>query len=397
MKKLLISIFGLGLFITAPAQIPRTLYIVNGLAETLTKINLETNTVTNHVVTLGVVPNQVVVKGKKAFVVNSISSSIQKIDLSVDTTLGYIFLGPGRNPWNIALADTQIAFVSNFAANTISKIDLLAEQVLEEIPIGQSPEGLTFYKGRLYVCNTGFNPNDFTYGPGTVSVFDPVTDSVKAVISVGKNPQCIKPDFQGRLEVICTGDYSAVTGKAYSIDPLTNSVVDSLPLGGTPGQFSVSWPGIALISAGGYSTNGFVYSYSTLTDSILRDANNPILVDLGASDVAVDKLGPAFVSCFNASTVNKISLDGAILSTFLVGDGPNSLAVYDPRPNGDANGDNRLSLADIITLVNYIFRGTQIPGSPAYGDTNCDGKITLGDIIWLVNYLFKSGPLPCEF
>lgn len=397
MKRLLTPLILLCLSATALAQIPRTLYVVNGLAETLSKINLETGQVTNHILSLGIVPNQVVVKGKKAYVVNSVSSNIQKIDRNADTTLGFIYVGAGKNPYNLTFADSQTAYVSNFSANTISKIDVINDTVLAEYPIGQSPEGLLFYKGKLYVCNTGFNPNDFSYGQGTVAVFDPALDSVVTVINVGKNPQYIKADFQGRIHVICTGDYVSTFGISYVINPVSNSVVDSLPLGGMPGQFSLGWPGSAFISAGGYTTNGLVYSYSTLNDSVLHDDSNPIPVSLGASDVAVDKLGPVYVACFSASTVDKIDYQGNPSDTFLVGDGPLSLDVYDPRPNGDATGDNNLTLADIIAIVNYIFKGGSIAGSIAYAECNCDGRITLADAIWLVNYVFKSGPLPCEF
>src|SRR5574341_329096 len=396
MKNTLALFLTLCLSLTALAQLPRTLYVVNGLAETLSKINLETDQVFNHVVTLGIVPNQVVVKGKIAYVVNSISSNIQKIDLLADTTSGYVFLGAGRNPWNIALADTQIAYVSNFSFNTISKIDVVNNTVLDEFPIGQSPEGLVFYKGKLYVCNTGFDPNDFSYGPGTVAVYDPIQDSVVAVINVGKKPQYIKPDFKGRLQVICTGDYVANFGKAYIINPTSYSVIDSLNLGVTPGQFGISWPGLALTAAGGYSTNGYIYSYSTSTDLVLHDENNPILANLGASDVAADKMGSVYVACFNSSTVDKIRTDGAPLAVFPVGEGPSSLALYDPRPAGDANYDLKITLSDVIFMVNYFFYARPLPG-PAYSDCNCSGSVTLGDIIYLVNYIFKSGPLPCEF
>ena len=182
MKKLLITAVALWLASAAHSPLPRTLYVVNGSAETLSKINLETGQVSNHIITLGVVPNQVVVKGKKAYVVNSTSSNIQKIDLTADTIISYIFLGAGKNPWNIAFIDTQYAYVTNFSANSISKIDVINDMVLGEFQIGQSPEGLTFYKNKLYVCNTGFNPNDFSYGPGTVAVFDPQFDSVVAGI-----------------------------------------------------------------------------------------------------------------------------------------------------------------------------------------------------------------------
>jgi len=68
---------------------------------------------------------------------------------------------------------------------------------------------------------------------------------------------------------------------------------------------------------------------------------------------------------------------------------------YSFKP-GDLNGDDRVSLADVIFLVNFVFR----PGSPepvplGAGDTDCDSNISLADIVRLVNYIFKGGPPAC--
>ena len=396
MKKLFFSL-GLTFALSSPAfsALPKTLYVVNGLAETLSKINLENDSVTNHITTLGVAPNQVVVKGNRAYVVNSLSSNIQIVDLTADTTLGFISLGANRNPWAIAFLDTLIAFVTNFAANTLSKIDVLAESVLAEYPVGQSPEGLYIMNGKVYVCNTAFNPNDFSYGPGTVAVFDPQADAVVAIISVGKNPQALKRDYQGKLNVVCTGDYGAVEGSVYMINPNTNSVIDSILIGGTPNAVSVAWDGTAYLSAGGFSGNGLVYTFDSQTNNILRGESNPIQVDLGATDVLTDKSGFCYVACFSSSTVLKIDSAGNILDTFSVGDGPVSLSIFDPRKIGDANADGNIQLSDIIFLVNFIFKGGVAPDPPAFGDLNCDQKVNLGDIIYLVNLIFKGGPPAC--
>ncbi|MCI0532438.1 MAG: dockerin type I domain-containing protein, partial [candidate division Zixibacteria bacterium] len=263
----------------------------------------------------------------------------------------------------------------------------------------QSPEGLTFYAGKLYVCVTGFNPVNFTYGVGKIAVYDTTLDSVVSEIVVGKNPQAIHRDFNGNLQVICTGDYSSAFGRVYTIDPQTESVLDSTYLGGTPGPFGIDWTGVALFAAGGYSTDGWVYALDTDNDSILHDSTNPLLVNLGAGDVTTDKYFRAYVSCFSASTIDVIDvLLDSVVSSHPVGDGPLSVALYDPKPDGDANGDQSLSLADIITIVNFLFKSTPISaGSNAYGDANCDGRISLADAIHLVNYLFKSGHLPCDF
>ena len=63
---------------------------------------------------------------------------------------------------------------------------------------------------------------------------------------------------------------------------------------------------------------------------------------------------------------------------------------------GDANGDGKVTLPDIITLVNHIFKGAPKPDPACRGDANADGKITLPDIIVEVNYVFKGGPKPLK-
>jgi len=64
---------------------------------------------------------------------------------------------------------------------------------------------------------------------------------------------------------------------------------------------------------------------------------------------------------------------------------------------GDVNDDRVITSADIIYLVNHVFKGGPAPlPCPAAGDVNCDGVITSADIIYLVGYVFKGGAPPCE-
>jgi len=62
---------------------------------------------------------------------------------------------------------------------------------------------------------------------------------------------------------------------------------------------------------------------------------------------------------------------------------------------GDANSDKKVSLSDIVYLINYLFKFGPAPDPIQSGDANCDGKVSLGDIVYLINYLFKFGPAPC--
>jgi len=63
---------------------------------------------------------------------------------------------------------------------------------------------------------------------------------------------------------------------------------------------------------------------------------------------------------------------------------------------GDTNADGVTSAADIIFMVNYVFKGGLPPTVTDHGDANCDGLDTSADIIMLVNYIFKSGAAPCS-
>lgn len=61
---------------------------------------------------------------------------------------------------------------------------------------------------------------------------------------------------------------------------------------------------------------------------------------------------------------------------------------------GDANGDGKLSVADVVFLINYLFKGGTAPNPLWTGDANCDVNVRIADVVYLINYLFKSGSPP---
>jgi parallel beta-helix repeat protein len=62
---------------------------------------------------------------------------------------------------------------------------------------------------------------------------------------------------------------------------------------------------------------------------------------------------------------------------------------------GDANGDRKISLADVIFLANYLLKGGPAPIPLESGDVNCDGKYNLVDVIKLARYVLLGEPFPC--
>ena len=63
---------------------------------------------------------------------------------------------------------------------------------------------------------------------------------------------------------------------------------------------------------------------------------------------------------------------------------------------GDANGDNKILLSDIVKIINFLFKGAPAPNPFCRADANADGKVLLSDIVYLINFLFKSGPAPMK-
>jgi len=211
----------------------RWAYVLNGNAETLSRITLQTGEVANHVVNTGPVPNQVAYYDSKLYVVNSGSASLQIINPADNRTMAEIQLPINSNPLNVAFHD-GFAYVSGFLTNSVYKVNLSLNQVTDTSGVGLSPAGLIIANDLLCVCNTGFNPVNFTYDQGSVSVISISDGQELTRINVGKNPQALIEGPDGLINVICTGNYSTVSGSIHFIDLSLQSPVDTISIGGEP-------------------------------------------------------------------------------------------------------------------------------------------------------------------
>jgi DNA-binding beta-propeller fold protein YncE len=311
---------------TAFAQ--REAYIVNGLAETLSMIDLETGAVTNHIVTLGETPNQVAYYDEYLYVVNSISADVMKINAATHQIEFEFDLPLGSNPYNIAFYDGY-GYVTGWVSGKIYRLNLASNTIEGELEIGGYPEGLIGFDGFLYVTQTYFDPDNFSYGQGKIARIDIGDFTFIADYNVGKNPQWISAAPDGRLHLVCTGDYVDVEGSVYIFDPAANAVSDSILMGGQPANLAVSPSGIGYLAAGGWMSNGYVYSYDVFSGDIIRGPSNPINVGLGASSVAADSLGYVYSCNFGDDTVSKIDLSGNVTGSYPLGDGPLSITIID--------------------------------------------------------------------
>ena len=96
-----------------------------------------------------------------------------------------------------------------FTKGYVAKIDVKTFKVVDAVEVGYEPEGIAFYKGRLFVANTGgyaFNENhDYET---TVSVIDAKTMSIERNIDTGQINLYGKMSQSGRyLCINSPGDY----------------------------------------------------------------------------------------------------------------------------------------------------------------------------------------------
>ncbi|MFQ5709760.1 MAG: FlgD immunoglobulin-like domain containing protein [bacterium] len=324
-------------------EAPRTLYVLNGLGRTVSKMNLETLEIENDVLTVGDIPNRIHAKGEFVYVVNSSPAGITVIDGKTSSVARSIALAEGSNPWDLAFVGTDKAYVTNLLANSVTVVDLATGDSLNSIAVGQGPEGILVVNNTAYVANTGGFPD---YKPSTVSVIDIQTDSVTKTLQVATNPQDLALAPDGKIHVVCTGNFADIEGKVTVIDPFgasdfTPAVVDTVEIGGTPGDIVVTSDGLAFLADFGDGANGFLYSYDATTRQVFHDASDPLRVGNGAMTLLFDdRRGDLYVNNFSDDAVQLLDArDGSVLNTFGFGDGAQAMAILEPITESDPWAD----------------------------------------------------------
>jgi len=262
-------------------------YIVNGLAQTISTFNIETKEMKNDVLSVGKWPNGIEIKGDRGYVINTGDNSIQVIDLNNNSTIGTIPVGDGTSPEKLDFINENEAYVTCNWTNSVKRIALSSMSAETEIKVGTAPWGIVVANNKAYVCNTNVIYGDTTiYEQGTVSVIDTSTNSVIETIEVGINPTEITTDQNGKVLVVCTGNYADIMGEIYIIDPSNDQVIEKISLNITPGQIAVSPSGTAYLT-------GFM----GLTVLVLstRAVSQPLTEYAGGDGLTIDDDGNVYI------------------------------------------------------------------------------------------------------
>jgi YVTN family beta-propeller protein len=265
-------------------------YVCNYRGNSVSVINLETNSVTDCVnvpdayAACGFdVPTAIAITGTKAYVCNSGNSTVSVIDVDTDSVIDCVNASScGFNyPYAIATTATK-AYVCNLGGNSVSVIDLDTNSVIgcvdvpgtysscafnAPIAIAITPDGT-----KAYVCN---------YGLPSVSVIDVNTDSVIDCVNVPDtySPYC---DFNEPYAIAITGTKAYVCNSANStvsvIDLDTNSVIDCVDVPGAYSSCGLNNPQAIAITG----TKAYVGNSGNATVSVIDLDTNSVIgcVDL---------------------------------------------------------------------------------------------------------------------
>lgn len=127
-----------------------------------------------------------------------------------------------NTPRYIAFADGK-AYVTSYVptgstpnTGAVYAFDTASYTIVGEAAVGPQPDELVIQGNLLYcTCSGGYNYPDYD---STVSVVDRTTMTELRKITVGLNPCRIREDEQGRLWVLCTGNYADVAPELVVLD-----------------------------------------------------------------------------------------------------------------------------------------------------------------------------------
>ncbi|MCJ7496701.1 MAG: hypothetical protein MUO78_01015, partial [candidate division Zixibacteria bacterium] len=96
----------------------------------------------------------------------------------------------------------------------------------------------------------------------------------------------------------------------------------------------------------------------------------------------------------NPETSTVVTLKYALMITDQGKEDLDSLANQFRRVKcGDSNLDGKVSVSDVVHLINYLFKGGPEPWL-YFTDDNGEWKVSVSDVVYEINDLFKGGPAP---
>lgn len=364
-----------------------------GISTSLSIVDLDEpdveRAVENEIIPLGSAPTGIEVRGDLGYVVNTFSDNVQIVNLRHRVSLGTIPIGTGTLPQKIAFINDSKAYVTCNGTNDIRVVDVKGRSVINTIPGGLKPSGITIINDKAYVTNSAWEwDGQVTYKDSSVTVIDIWTDTVLKTIDVPTNATGITNDGESRVLVTSTGDYNTILGKLVFINANRDEVEKVVDLRVTPGFSLVINSMQHAFFTGGvgfFSTNDLgLMVYDLEREKWIRDRNDALADFAGGGGLAIDENDTIYVAVpdWTGARLDELRVmapDETLDRTYRVGPGASAVAIAQIQPLEppavDVNSDGVVDAADLV-LVARNFGQTG-----ATGDVNSDGIIDIFDLV----------------
>jgi hypothetical protein len=310
---------------TAPLPAPEELVVVlNTTAATLSLVPVAAPTQVSTIPlgTSEVEPVTVTSRGGTAVVPLRGSDAIAVVDLRAGQLVNIIPLAPGSGVAGATLVSDSVAYVTNSRLNTVTRVHLTTGDTVS-VAVGNTPQQVTFTRGRLLVMNSNLNSLGKPAGESWISMLDPATggaggpvDSI-ALIGPG-NAQFSAVAGDGLVYVVQDGDPSLQQGRLSVVDPVRRRELASFGgFGFGPGDLASDGGDRLLITS---RTEGLM-EFDTAERAVVRGEGNGIPIP-GNTGVAVDSQGRIYAleaGCSDMGLLHILRPDFSEIRTVPVG------------------------------------------------------------------------------
>ncbi|NLP05996.1 hypothetical protein GX411_08620, partial [Candidatus Fermentibacteria bacterium] len=225
----------------------------NGLGYTVDLYFPSDGTLTGNAFVTGEVPNDIVALGEGMFLtVNSSSSDLMVFDIEGEGAAALVELAPGSNPW-AACASPDEVFVSLLTAGQVAVVDRDSWQVLRYMDAGPNPSGISLAAGRLFVSHSNW-PEP---GCGGVTILDPASGDSLGFVETPENTYWLRSMPSTGMVHAASSTYQD-DGAVTIIDPVSGGIEAVIQTGGSPVLGGEAGAGFA--AGDGFSSGG-LYIY----------------------------------------------------------------------------------------------------------------------------------------
>jgi len=263
----------------------------------------------------------------------------------------------GQSPEGLAYGAGAL-WVTNMSDQTVSRIDISSQRVIQRIVVGASPNAITVTGDNVWVVNGG---------EGTVSRINAASETVVDTVRVGNLPSAIASGPSG-VWVANSGDDTV-----QHIDPESGEVGTAIQVGGRPAGIAVGEHTI-------WVTNG---QDGTVSRVDAESGHLDVDIPVGAGPKGIAATPDAiWVANSLDLTVSRIDpITGALVQVVPVGDGPHSIAAT--RDTVWVSDEYDGTVTRIDSRTNRATRRIAVGSSPR-------GLVLAGSRLWVASGSFAS-------